>query len=121
MPTSCGRADPIPADYTACRGHLSEADTHLNEFFDDVHIGLLEHALLNGTKALRPSGRAHDGIAGSGRGQKQILTDTVQAAGVGKERQLNAAHLLRNLLARLRDTDCAIRANADRTRPPTGW
>ena len=29
MPTSCGRADPIPADYTACRGHLSEADTHL--------------------------------------------------------------------------------------------
>ena len=28
MPTSCGRADPIPADYTACRGHLSEADTH---------------------------------------------------------------------------------------------
>ena len=32
MPTSCGRADPIPADYTACRGHLSEADTHQSKF-----------------------------------------------------------------------------------------
>src|SRR2546425_10096244 len=32
MPTSCGRADPIPADYTACRGHLSEADTHLEKY-----------------------------------------------------------------------------------------
>src|SRR5712691_5404977 len=32
MPTSCGRADPIPADYTACRGHLSEADTQLTQF-----------------------------------------------------------------------------------------
>src|SRR5438445_3522839 len=32
MPTSCGRADPIPADYTACRGHLSEADTHHHTF-----------------------------------------------------------------------------------------
>src|SRR5438445_9550175 len=32
MPTSCGRADPIPADYTACRSHLSEADTHLGRF-----------------------------------------------------------------------------------------
>src|SRR5438876_7212096 len=38
MPTSCGRADPIPADYTACRGHLSEADTHHN-LIEDVWQG----------------------------------------------------------------------------------
>src|SRR5437879_3060472 len=38
MPTSCGRADPIPADYTACRGHLSEADTHLSLLVDIMRV-----------------------------------------------------------------------------------
>src|SRR5437667_4445837 len=41
MPTSCGRADLIPADYTACRGHLSEADTYLSSFIGGYGLRIL--------------------------------------------------------------------------------
>src|SRR5437879_13855197 len=38
LPTSCGRADPIPTDYTACRGHLSEADTQHLQYWTTVYV-----------------------------------------------------------------------------------
>ena len=55
--------------------------------------------MLDRAQPFRASGRSKNGIAGSRGRQKQVFADTVQSAGIRKQRDLYRANLLRRALA----------------------
>ena len=87
-------------DYARIRFIRALRKNHVHELFDDVHVRLFEHPLLDRAQSFRTAGSANNRIAGGCGRQVDVVADTVQAAGVGKCRQLNDANLLRLRLAR---------------------
>src|SRR5262249_22844830 len=57
---------------------------HLNEFANNVDVGVLKGALLNCAKSFRAAGRADDGIAGRRGLQKIVVADTAETARIRK-------------------------------------
>ena len=68
-------------------------ENHLHEFLNHIDVGLLHKTLLQASQSFCPAGSADDGISGSGGGKHQVVTNAVQAAGIGKQRKLDISDL----------------------------
>src|SRR5690349_806142 len=91
-------------------------EDHVDEFGDDIDVGLLDVALLNRAKAFGSSGRADNGVARSSGGREEILADAIEPAGILKCGELKRTDLSGLLLAWLGDADGAVVADCDRER-----
>src|SRR6185437_12210031 len=89
-------------------------EDHVDEFGDDIDVGLLDITLLNRAKAFGSSGRADNRIARSSRGREKILADAIEPAGILKRGELKRANLSGLLLAWLGDADGPVVADRER-------